>query len=59
MVRRHDDRPRHLRHGTGRGRTADFAFDVPVRFDSDQMEVTIETYQLGSWRQIMLIEVRP
>jgi uncharacterized protein (TIGR02217 family) len=39
--------------------TADFAFDVPVRFDSDQMDVTIDTYQLGSWGQIILLEVRP
>jgi uncharacterized protein (TIGR02217 family) len=38
--------------------TADFAFDVPVRFDSDQMDVTIETYQLGSWGQIPVVEIR-
>ena len=39
--------------------TADFAFDVPVRFDSDQMEVTIETWQLGTWGQIPVVENRP
>lgn len=39
--------------------TADFAFDVPVRFDSDQMDITIETYQLGSWGQIPVLEIRP
>jgi uncharacterized protein (TIGR02217 family) len=39
--------------------TADFEFDVPVRFDSDQMEITIETYQLGSWGQIPVLEIRP
>jgi uncharacterized protein (TIGR02217 family) len=39
--------------------TADFAFDVPVRFDSDQMDVTIETYQLGTWGQIQVVEIRP
>ena len=39
--------------------TADFAFDVPVRFDSDQMDVTIETYQLGTWGQIPVVEIRP
>jgi len=39
--------------------TADFDFDVPVRFDSDQMDVTIETYQLGTWGQIPVMEVRP
>lgn len=38
--------------------TADFEFDVPARFDSDQMDVTIETYQLGSWGQIVLVELR-
>jgi uncharacterized protein (TIGR02217 family) len=39
--------------------TADFEFDVPVRFDSDQMDLTIETYQLGSWGQIPVLEIRP
>ena len=39
--------------------TADFEFDVPVRFDSDQMDLTIETYQLGSWGQIQVLEIRP
>ena len=39
--------------------TADFSFDVPVRFDSDQMEVTIETFQLGTWGQIPVVEIRP
>ena len=39
--------------------TADFEFDVPVRFDSDQMDITIETYQLGSWGQIPVLEIRP
>ena len=38
--------------------TADFEFDVPVRFDSDQMDITIETYQLGSWGQIPVLEIR-
>lgn len=39
--------------------TADFEFDVPARFDSDQMDITIETYQLGSWGQIIVVEIRP
>ena len=39
--------------------TADFVFDVPVRFDSDQMEVTIETFELGTWGQIPVVEIRP
>jgi hypothetical protein len=32
---------------------------VPVRFGSDQMDVTIETYQLRSWGQISVVEIRP
>jgi uncharacterized protein (TIGR02217 family) len=39
--------------------TADFAFDVPVRFDTDHMAVTIETYQLHTWQQIPIVELRP
>ena len=31
--------------------TADFEFDVPVRFDTDHMAVTIETYQLHTQGQ--------
>ncbi len=38
--------------------TADFEFDVPARFDTDQMDITIETYQLGSWGQIAIVEIR-
>ncbi len=38
--------------------TADFEFDVPARFDTDQMELTIETFDLGSWGQIPVVEVR-
>jgi uncharacterized protein (TIGR02217 family) len=38
--------------------TADYEFHVPVRFDSDQMNITIETYQLGTWAQVPIIEVR-
>jgi hypothetical protein len=32
--------------------TADFEFHVPVRFDTDHMAVTIETYRLHAWQQI-------
>jgi uncharacterized protein (TIGR02217 family) len=38
--------------------TADYEFDVPVRFDTDQMSVTIETYNLGTWAQVPIIEIR-
>ena len=38
--------------------TADFEFDVPVRFDTGHMAVTIETYRLHAWQQIRVIELR-
>jgi hypothetical protein len=38
--------------------TADFEFDVPVRFDTDHMAVTIETYRLHTWQQIPIVELR-
>ena len=38
--------------------TVDFEFDVPARFDTDQMELTIATYELGSRGQIPVIEIR-
>ena len=38
--------------------TADFEFDVPVCFDTDQMDVTIETYNLGNWGQVPIVELR-
>jgi uncharacterized protein (TIGR02217 family) len=33
-------------------------FWVPCRFDIDQMQVSIESYQLYSWGQIPIIEIR-
>jgi uncharacterized protein (TIGR02217 family) len=38
--------------------TADLEFDVAVRFDTDHMAVTIETYQLHNWQQIPIVELR-
>jgi uncharacterized protein (TIGR02217 family) len=38
--------------------TADFEFDVPARFDTDHMAVTIETYRLHAWQQIPIVELR-
>ena len=32
--------------------SADFEFDVPARFDTDHMAVTIETYRLHAWKPI-------
>jgi Conserved hypothetical protein 2217 (DUF2460) len=41
-----------------RGRNADFELDVPVRFDTDQMAVTIESFKLHPWQQIPIVELR-
>lgn len=38
--------------------TADFEFDVPVRFDTDRLSATLDAYGLHSWLDIPLIEVR-
>jgi uncharacterized protein (TIGR02217 family) len=38
--------------------TADFEFDVPARFDTDHMAVTIESYRLHAWQQIPIVELR-
>jgi len=37
---------------------AGFEFDVPVRFDSDQIDVTLDLEQLGSITSIPLLEIR-
>lgn len=33
-------------------------FDVPARFDTDQMKVTVEEYGTFSWGQIPIVEVK-
>ena len=38
--------------------TADFELDVPVRFDTDHMAVTIESFKLHRWQQIPIVELR-
>ena len=38
--------------------TAGFAFDVPVRFDSDALDVTLDIERLGSITSIPLLEIR-
>ncbi len=38
--------------------TANFEFDVPVRFDTDRLEATLDSYGTHSWNDIPLIEVR-
>lgn len=44
--------------GIGIAVTAGFEFDVPVRFDSEAMDVTLDFERLGSITSIPLIEVR-
>ncbi len=44
--------------GAGVAVTAGFVFDVPVRFDADRIEVTLETFGAGRMAAVPLIEVR-
>ncbi|QQR68383.1 MAG: DUF2460 domain-containing protein [Alphaproteobacteria bacterium] len=38
--------------------SADYEFDVPVRFDTDRMAVTIEHINLHQWSGIPIVEIR-
>ena len=38
--------------------TAGFAFDTPVRFDADRIEVALESFEAGRMAAVPLIEVR-
>ncbi len=38
--------------------TATFDFDVPVRFDTDKMDISIENLNIGSWGNIPVMEIR-
>jgi uncharacterized protein (TIGR02217 family) len=38
--------------------TADFQFDVPVRFDTDRLAATLDSYGSRSWHDIPLVEIR-
>lgn len=44
--------------GNGAVITAGFEFDVPVRFDTDKLEVSISGFQHGAIPQIPIVEVR-
>jgi uncharacterized protein (TIGR02217 family) len=44
--------------GNGVAITAGFEFDVPVRFDTDAMDVTLDIERLGSITSIPLVEIR-
>lgn len=43
---------------TGAAVTAGFEFDVPVRFDADRIDVTLESFAAGRMAAVPLIEVR-
>lgn len=43
---------------TGEAVTAGFEFDTPVRFDTDRLEVTLESFNAGRMAAAPLIEVR-
>jgi uncharacterized protein (TIGR02217 family) len=38
--------------------TANFEFDVPVRFDTDQLSASLDAYGVHSWPEIPLVELR-
>ena len=38
--------------------TANFSFDVPVRFDTDILEITKEFHEVESWVGIPLVEIK-
>ena len=44
--------------GLGITVTAGFEFDVPVRFDNDMVDVTLDIERLGSITSISLVEIR-
>lgn len=44
--------------GEGAAVTAGFEFDVPVRFDTDRIAVSVASFQAGEMPQVPVIEVR-
>jgi len=38
--------------------TADFEFDVPVRFETDRLSATLDSYGSHSWHDIPIVEIR-
>jgi uncharacterized protein (TIGR02217 family) len=44
--------------GEGEGVTAGFEFDVPVRFDTDQLEINLAQFEAGSIPHIPIVEIR-
>jgi uncharacterized protein (TIGR02217 family) len=50
--------PGHIPAG-GEAVTAGFLFDVPVRFDTDYLEVDLSAFAAGAIPKIPLVEIRP
>lgn len=44
--------------GSGAAVTAGYEFDVPCRFDTDKMLPQIEDYNVHTWGQIPIVEIR-
>jgi uncharacterized protein (TIGR02217 family) len=44
---------------TGAAVTAGFLFDVPVRFDTDYLEVDLSAFAAGAIPKIPLLEIKP
>jgi len=44
--------------GTGVAVTADYQFDVPVRFDTDSMAATLENVTQSDWQNLPVIEIK-
>ena len=44
---------------SGQGVTAGFLFDVPVRFDTDYLEVDLSAFAAGAIPKIPVIEIKP
>ncbi|MDQ0509751.1 DUF2460 domain-containing protein [Ancylobacter amanitiformis] len=45
--------------GAGASVTAGFLFDVPVRFDTDFLEVNLTAFEAGAIPRIPILEIRP
>jgi len=44
--------------GEGQVVTAGFWFDTPVRFDTDRLEVTLDSFEGGRMAAVPLVEIR-
>ncbi len=45
--------------GAGEAVTAGFAFDVPVRFDTDRLDINLAAFEAGEIPNIPIVEIRP